>query len=51
MNKKRVPFGTLNFGGGGGIRTLVLFILTINDYTFRITFSNVPKYSVCSSPS
>ena len=31
------------FGGSAETRTPVLLVLPIKDYTFRITFSNVPK--------
>ena len=33
-------------GGGGGDRTLVQNILSDKDYTFRLVFSNTPKYLV-----
>ena len=31
------------FGGSAETRTPVLLVLPIKDYTFSITFSNVPK--------
>ena len=34
------------FGGGAEARTPVHNILSDKDYTFRLTFSNVPKYSI-----
>ena len=33
-------------GGGAETRTPVHNILSDKDYTFRLTFSNVPKYSI-----
>ena len=44
LAKKNEPFSQFIFSGGGGFRTLVLLVPTIEDYTFRIVFSNTPKF-------
>lgn len=43
MNKKKGLIRDPSFGGGREIRTLVLFILAVSDYTFRTIFSKIPK--------